>query len=196
MESSVQVLFGQTLRFTGDPFLEGLNAVQHDPAGAVVIENGRISWVGPADQANAPTGAIKRHFGDKLIMAGFVDAHLHYPQTAMIASWGKRLIEWLNSYTFPEEMRFGDPAYAATVASRYFELAIGHGTTSMCSYATIHPESVDAFFAEAQRRGVRAYAGKTAQTVWDMSSPPASPPHPRKSSSKRLVRCGAKCLIA
>ena len=161
MESSAQLLFGQTLRFTGDPFLEGLNAVRHDPAGAVLIENGRISWVGPADQANAPAGAIKRNYGDKLIMAGFVDAHLHYPQTAMIASWGKRLIEWLNSYTFPEEMRFGDAAYAAEIAKRYFDLAIGHGTTSMCSYATIHPESVDAFFAEAQRRGARAYAGKT-----------------------------------
>ena len=48
----------------------------------------------------------------RLIMAGFVDAHVHYPQTAMIASWGKRLIDWLNSYTFPEEMKFGDPAYA------------------------------------------------------------------------------------
>ena len=46
-------------------------------------------------------------------MAGFVDAHVHYPQTAIIASWGKRLIDWLNTYTFPEEMRFGDPDYAA-----------------------------------------------------------------------------------
>jgi len=94
-------------------------------------------------------------------MAGFVDAHLHYPQTAMIASWGKRLIEWLNTYTFPEEMRFADAAYARLIAKRYFDLALGHGTTSMCSYATIHPESVDAFFQEAQQRGVRAFGGKT-----------------------------------
>ncbi len=51
-----------------------------------------------------------------LILAGFVDAHVHYPQTAIIASWGKRLIDWLNTYTFPEEMRFADPAYAAEIA--------------------------------------------------------------------------------
>ena len=100
-------------------------------------------------------------YGKALISAGFVDAHVHYPQTAIIASWGKRLIDWLNQYTFPEEMRFADPAYAAEVATRYFDLALAHGTTSMCSYATIHPASVDAFFDQAQARGLRAFAGKT-----------------------------------
>src|SRR5690606_11568039 len=83
------------------------------------------------------------------------------PQTAIIASWGKRLIDWLNAYTFPEEMRFGDAAYASGIAARYFDLLFAHGTTSVCSYCTIHPESVDAFFAEAQARGLRAWAGKT-----------------------------------
>ena len=66
----------------------------------------------------------------------------------------QRLIDWLNQYTFPEEMRFADPAYAAEVAARYFDLALAHGTTSMCSYATIHPASVDAFFEQAQARGL------------------------------------------
>ncbi|MBC7478389.1 MAG: guanine deaminase, partial [Pseudorhodobacter sp.] len=79
----------------------------------------------------------------------------------IIASWGKRLIDWLNLYTFPEEMRFADQTYADTIANRYFDLALAHGTTSMCSYATIHPGSVDAFFNAAQARGLRAYTGKT-----------------------------------
>ena len=61
-------------------------------------------------------------YGDCLILPGFVDAHAHYPQTAIIASWGKRLIDWLNAYTFPEEMRFGDKAYAREIARRYFEI--------------------------------------------------------------------------
>ncbi|HCB54069.1 MAG TPA: guanine deaminase, partial [Rhodobacter sp.] len=89
------------------------------------------------------------------------DAHVHFPQTAIIASWGKRLIDWLNDYTFPEEMRLNDPAYADMIAARYFSLALSHGTTSACSYATIHTQSVDAFFTQARTLGLRAWAGKT-----------------------------------
>ena len=100
-------------------------------------------------------------FGDGLIFPGFVDAHVHYPQTAIIASWGKRLIDWLNTYTFPEELRFKDPAYARQIAARFFDLSLGHGTTTVASYGTVHRASVDAFFGEAQRRGLRAIAGKT-----------------------------------
>ena len=76
---------------------------------------------------------------------------MHYPQTAIIASWGKRLIDWLNQYTFPEEMRFADPAYAAEIADRYLDLVTANGTTTVCSYATIHPESVDAIFQRRPR---------------------------------------------
>jgi len=79
----------------------------------------------------------------------------------MIASWGKRLIDWLNTYTFPEEMRFEDPAYAREIAARYLDLAAAHGTTSMASFCTIHPTSVEALFAEALARGQRVVAGKT-----------------------------------
>jgi guanine deaminase len=155
------ILLGQTLSFTGDPFVDGLAAVTHHRHGAVVIEAGQITWVGAADTRPDMPQARVTDYGDKLIMAGFIDAHVHYPQTAIIASWGKRLIDWLNDYTFPEEARFADPAYADQIATRYFDLAIAHGTTTMCSYATIHPASVDAFFTEAQARGMRALAGKT-----------------------------------
>ncbi len=161
MSTRPHILLGQTLGFTGDPFRDGPSAARHNSHGAVLIEQGLVTWTGPADQLVAPKDAQTTDYGDKLIMAGFVDAHVHYAQTAIIASWGKRLIDWLNDYTFPEESRFGDPDYAATIAARYFDLAQAHGTTTMCSYATIHPESVDAFFAEAQKRGLRALAGKT-----------------------------------
>jgi guanine deaminase len=79
----------------------------------VLVEGGRIAAVGDADDLRArhPQARVT-DYGSHLISAGFVDAHAHYPQTAIIASWGKRLIDWLNSYTFPEEMRFADPAYA------------------------------------------------------------------------------------
>ena len=154
------LLLGQVLSFDGDPFVLGPEAARVNEA--VLVDSGRISAVGNAKTLRAahPQARVT-DYGKALISAGFVDAHVHYPQTAIIASWGKRLIDWLNQYTFPEEMRFADPAYAAEVATRYFDLALAHGTTSMCSYATIHPASVDAFFDQAQARGLRAFAGKT-----------------------------------
>ena len=157
-----ELLLGQTLGFEGNPMIEGTAAARHRTRGGVLIEDGRIAAVGEADDLRrAHPRAWVTEYGDALISAGFVDAHAHYPQTAMIASWGKRLIDWLQSYTFPEEMKFGDPAYAAEIAGRYFDLTLANGTTTVCSYCTIHPESVDAFFAEAERRGLRAFAGKT-----------------------------------
>ncbi|MDE4173544.1 guanine deaminase [Phaeobacter sp. PT47_59] len=156
------ILRGQVLSFTQSPFGAAAPdeaATLHD---AVALQNGVVTALGAfADlQHRFPQAQVHDH-RDKLILAGFVDAHVHYPQTAIIASWGKRLIDWLNSYTFPEEMRFKDRAYAEEVAARYLDLTAAHGTTTVCSYCTIHPESVDAFFSAAQARGQRVVAGKT-----------------------------------
>ena len=123
------ILLGQVLSFHADPFTQGPEAARHESHGAVVIEAGKIAATGPADSLRAayPQARVT-DYGKALISAGFVDAHVHYPQTAMIASWGKRLIDWLNLYTFPEEMRFSDPAYAAEIATRYTGLALAHGS--------------------------------------------------------------------
>ncbi|WP_172331707.1 guanine deaminase [Mangrovicoccus sp. HB161399] len=158
-----RLILGQTLSFTADPFATPPeDAVRHESRGAVLVEDGKIAAVGPADALRAahPQAAVTDH-GGGLIMAGFVDSHVHYPQTAMIASWGKRLIDWLNDYTFPEEMRFADPAYAGKIAGRYLDIVLANGTTTVCSYCTIHPESVDALFGAAEARGMRIAAGKT-----------------------------------
>lgn len=156
------LLLGQTLSFEGDPFFEGGAAAQHRRRGAVLVYDGVIIAVDEAEtlRSTYPEVPIVDH-GDHLLMAGFIDAHAHYPQTGIIASWGKRLIDWLDTYTFPEEMRFGDPEYAAMAAELYFNLTLAHGTTTAASFCTIHPESVDAFFSEAQSRGLRMVAGKT-----------------------------------
>lgn len=159
----MHLLTGQTLSFSADPF-----GVPHAEActlrrqGGVLVDAGRIAAVGEADALRrAHPQAEVVSYGDDLICAGFVDAHVHYPQTAMIASWGLRLIDWLNTYTFPEEGRFADPAYAADIAGRYLDLTAAHGTTTMVSFCTIHPGSVEAFFTEAQNRGQCVVAGKT-----------------------------------
>ncbi|MEX0370125.1 MAG: guanine deaminase [Tateyamaria sp.] len=155
------LLTGHVLTFDGDPFTTPWNeAVRIDENGAVLIQGGQI--VATGDAAKSQAGHAEHHsYTSHLICPGFVDAHAHYPQTAIIASWGKRLIDWLNTYTFPEEMRFGDPDYARATADRYLDLLLDHGTTTVASFCTIHPESVDAFFAAAAQRNMAVAAGKT-----------------------------------
>jgi len=156
------LLLGQILQFDADPFLEGPAAARYSSRGGVLIEDGRIAAVGNGAALRAAhPGARVHDYGDALISAGFVDAHAHYPQTGIIASWGKRLIDWLNTYTFPEEARFGDPVHAQAVADACLDLMLANGTTTVCSYCTIHPESVDALFTAARARGMRVLAGKT-----------------------------------
>lgn len=157
------LILGQVLAFTDDPFrVPPEGAARYEARAAVAVENGVILGHGPVQaMRDAHPNATEVDHGDGLILPGFVDAHVHYPQTAIIASWGKRLIDWLNTYTFPEEARFVDPAYANTIAARYLDLALAHGTTSVASYCTIHPSSVDALFQAAEARGMAVWAGKT-----------------------------------
>ena len=181
------LILGQVLRYEGDPFAtpDAARPITH---GAVLVDAGRIADVGEAADLRArhPQARVHDH-GSRLISAGFIDAHVHYPQTAIIASWGKRLIDWLNSYTFPEEMRFSDRAYADAVAGRYLDLVLARGTTTVCSYATIHPESVDAIFSAAQARGMRVFAGKTCM---DRNAPEGLRDTPQSAydDSKRLLQ--------
>lgn len=158
-----QLLLGQTLGFSGNPLTgDWQDTIQFNSAGGVLIANGRIVAIGDGvDLIAAHPLAKVTDYGDALITAGFVDAHMHYPQTGMIASWGKQLIDWLNTYTFPEESRFGDKAYADDVAGRTLDLALAHGTTTLTSFCTIHPQSVDAFFEAAAARNMAVIAGKT-----------------------------------
>lgn len=157
------LLLGQTLAFTADPFAQPWETcVSHRERGGVLVAGGRIAAVGDGAALRAAhPGAEARDYGRCLLLPGFVDAHMHYPQTGIVASWGKRLIDWLNAYTFPEEMRFADPAYAREVAGRTLDLALLHGTTTLCSFCTIHEGSVDAFFEAAAARGMRVAAGRT-----------------------------------
>jgi guanine deaminase len=155
-----ELLLGRVLHYTDDPFSAGPDAAKISEA--LVIDAGVIIAVGPEEALrNSHPQAKVTDYGTCLISAGFIDAHTHYPQTAIIASWGKRLIDWLNIYTFPEELRFSNMSYAEHVAETYFELTLSNGTTSVCSYATIHPESVDAFFIAGATRNQRIWAGKT-----------------------------------
>lgn len=163
MPDTTQLLLGQTLGFAADPFERPIDeAARHNRRGGILIKDGKIAELGDgADLRQKHPGAKIQDYGDALITAGFIDAHAHYPQTGIIASWGKQLIDWLKTYTFPEEMRFGEALVAKDAAKTYFDLSLANGTTSMCSFTTIHPESVDAYFSAAQSRGMRVAGGKT-----------------------------------
>ncbi|WP_299406457.1 guanine deaminase [uncultured Roseobacter sp.] len=183
------LLLGQTFEARGNPFTRPRQDVTSvNSSGGVLIQGTKITEVGDASilRRNHPDAEVQ-DYGQHLICPGFVDAHVHYPQTAIIASWGKQLIDWLNTYTFPEEMRLSDPDYARTIAARYLDLALDHGTTTMCSYATIHPASVDAFFEQAALRNMRTVAGKTCM---DRNAPDGLRDTPQSAydDSKALLR--------
>ena len=166
------LLLGQTLAFGASPFaVPPEDAARHERRGAVAVADGAIVATGTADalRARFPEAALRDH-GDGLILPGFVDAHMHYPQTGIVASWGRRLIDWLETYTFPEEARFDDPVHAADMAAATLDLALAHGTTSLCSFCTIHEASVDAWFQGAAARGMRVWGGRTCM---DRNAPEA-----------------------
>ncbi len=158
-----RLILGQILAFDRDPFAgDPAGAARHETRGAVLVEGGTIRAVGPARALRAAhPGAVVEDMGDRLISPGFIDAHVHYAQTGIVASWGRRLIDWLQTYTFPEELGFADEGRAAGTAALYLDLALANGITSMATYGTVHATSVEAFFAAAARRGLRAWAGKT-----------------------------------
>jgi guanine deaminase len=101
-----------------------------------------------------------QEYPDALIIPGFVDTHIHYPQTEMIASYGEQLLEWLDTYTFPVENRFSDPDYAREIAQRFLDELLRNGTTTALVFGTVHKESVESFFEACEARNLRMIAGK------------------------------------
>lgn len=151
------------IQLVADPSEVGLNeAYRYFEDGLLVVEQGMIVDVGDyVDTLAKQDGDLNVvDYQGKLISAGFVDTHIHYPQTGMIASYGEQLLDWLENYTFPEEERFKDPEYAAKVAKIFLNELVTNGTTTALVFGTVHKQSVDVFFAEAKRRNLRMIAGK------------------------------------
>jgi guanine deaminase len=135
----------------------------HEPQGAVVVGvDGRIQWRGARDAVpEAYRSAPGEDFGDCLILPGFVDAHIHFPQYRMLAAPGKDLLDWLTRFTFPEEARYGDAVYAKAAAEKFLDRLITHGTTSAMVFSSVHRECADALFDVARRRRMAIITGKT-----------------------------------
>ncbi len=154
-------LRGDLLDFTGTP-----NWADTSPHGVrfsadhwLLIEAGRIVGAQPGSQTPDASWTCQDHRG-RLILPGFIDTHVHSPQLDVIASYGTELLDWLNIYTFPAELRYADPAHAQAGAALFLDALIAHGTTSAVVFPTVHKVSAEALFAAAQQRGMRLVAGK------------------------------------
>ncbi|MBF6615139.1 MAG: guanine deaminase [Candidimonas sp.] len=155
-------LRGPVLSFRDDPFIAGDAAAMHYEAdGLVLIDKGLVTAFGDYQQIRTQlSDHVVTEYKNALIMPGFIDTHVHYPQTEMMGSYGKQLIDWLNQYTFVTEQRYADAAHAAMVADVFLRECLRVGTTTASVYCTVHPASVDAFFNAAQSRKMRMIAGK------------------------------------
>jgi guanine deaminase len=154
---------GRLLSFHRAPqSLADRDSYLYEEDGALLIENGRITAIGDhaAVKAQAPEDAREIDHRPHLILPGFIDCHMHFPQMQVIASYAANLLEWLNTYTFPEECRFVESAHAARIATHFYDELLRHGTTTAAAYCSVHKTSADAYFAEALRRGMCMVGGK------------------------------------
>jgi guanine deaminase len=152
---------GKIAHCLGDPDLDPANFQCFDD-GVLLVDQGHIAAIGPANtmlENLSPDIQVIDH-GDDLIVPGFIDCHVHYPQIDVIASYGTQLLEWLESYTFPAEAAFADPVHARASAEFFLDELLRNGTTSALVFATVHRESAEALFAASQQRQMRIATGK------------------------------------
>jgi guanine deaminase len=154
------ILRGRVLSFLRAPQgLDDSESYIYLDDGAVGIEDGVVVSLGDFAEADV-AGAVIIDHRPNLILPGFIDLHLHYVQSQMMAAYAGSLLEWLNTYTFIEEQKFSQQGHSEAVAVDFYDALIRHGTTSAVAYCSSHPQSVDAFFAEAQRRNMLMVGGK------------------------------------
>ncbi|MDB5754442.1 MAG: guaD, partial [Massilia sp.] len=149
------------LHFHADPAFAAHAYSWHED-GLLLVDGDKIRAAGDyATLAAALHEGTEVHdYRGKLIVPGFIDTHLHFPQTDMIASPAPGLLPWLEKYTFPTERQFADQAHGREVAEFFLDELLRCGTTTAMVYCTVHKESVDAFFEASEARGLRMIAGK------------------------------------
>jgi guanine deaminase len=147
------------LDISADPGLGDVDTskVRFDADGWLLVEDGRIVGRSRAE----PGPDWQRHdWRGKLLTPGFIDSHVHSAQLDVIASYGTELLDWLDTYTFPAELRQADAQESEPAAARFLDALLSHGTTSAAVFPTVHKGSVDALFGAARTRGMRIIAGK------------------------------------
>lgn len=159
----MQALRASILHCLTDPGDESnRSAYEYFEDGLLVVDDGHIVATGNAtkllSELAADTAVID--YTGKLIVPGFIDCHVHFPQLDIIGSYGAQLLDWLNQYAFPAEAKFADPDYAREVAGVFIDELLTNGTTTALVFGTVHPHSADAIFEAADAKGMRLIAGK------------------------------------
>ena len=188
-DDHVKIYRAEILHFLDDPATAGeTDSYQYFPDGVLIVKDGRIEAVGHSRELlpDLPADLEIVHYRDCLILPGFVDCHVHYPQTEIVAAYGSQLLEWLENYTFPTEREFSDPEKARQVAEIFLDELLRNGTTTALAIATVHKTSVDAFFTAARTRRMRMICGKV---LMDRNAPEylLDTPESGYSDSKALI---------
>ncbi|HBY85487.1 MAG TPA: guanine deaminase, partial [Colwellia sp.] len=153
---------GEVLHFLADPTkVSEEESYQYFEDGLLVINHGLVEAIGNATDllASLPDEVVITQYDNGLIMPGFIDTHVHYAQSEMVASYGEQLLEWLENYTFPEEKQFADMEHGKRVAEFFLNQLLAAGTTTALVFGTVHKESVEAFFTIAQQKKLRMICG-------------------------------------
>ena len=184
-----RLIRGRVLTFIAEPQgVDDTASYRYFEDGAVFVRAGKVVEAGDYSDVRKLARAdveVDDH-RPNLILPGFIDTHLHFPQTQAIASYGAQLLEWLNTYIFVEEQKFARAAHAAEVADRFMDELLSNGTTTAVAYCSVHPESVDAYFSAAEARGMRMIGGKV---MMDRNAPDALRDTPQQGydETKRLI---------
>lgn len=145
--------------------------------GVLLLEAGRIVALHPWASLTSPPVEVIDLRG-RLIVPGFVDTHIHYPQTEMIGAYGEQLLQWLDQYTFPVESQYHCADHAAAMSAFFLQQLLANGTTSALVFGTVHPQSVEAMFSAAEALEMRLIAGKV---MMDRHAPDALLETPEQS---------------
>ncbi|AND16656.1 guanine deaminase [Rathayibacter tritici] len=167
---------GHILHIAGRARLEtAREALVSIPDGALAVaEDGTIAWVGQH-------GELPERFADwpvsgdaaSILLPGFVDTHMHFPQTFSTDGFGGgQLLEWLDRTVFPAEARLADPEFADVVARAFTRRRIAAGTTAAMVIGSAFPAAQDALFERTREVGLRVVSGRGIQTVGPVSAAP------------------------
>ena len=159
-----RVIRGAVLTFRDDPAVVGTQrAVRFFRRGAIAVAgDGRIIWRGHAMRLPHRFRSLAADdHGEALVLPGFIDAHIHFPQYRMLAAPGKDLLDWLNRFTFPEEGRYASAPHARAAAETFLDRLVQNGTTAAVVFSTVHRSATETLFAAAERRGLAIVSGKT-----------------------------------
>ena len=177
------------LTFKKDPYFHEMDeCLVYESDAVIVMEGGKITQVGRAQDILPRLDGVEiKRYTDSIIIPGFIDSHVHYPQTEIIGAYGEQLLDWLNNYTFIAEQGFKNKEHASEVAKVFLKEQFRNGVTSSTVYCTVFPQSVDAIFEEAEKYDMRIMAGKVCM---DRNAPEALLDTPQRAydESSALIK--------